>query len=207
MGKQCIILAGGEINLSTLNIPENALVLCADKGYKAAKMLGIEPELIIGDFDSLGFIPRTENIRTFPRTKDDTDTLIAVKEALRIGADEIFIYGALGGRLDHTIANIQTLMFIEKNGAHGILMSENEHVSLMLHDTSRRFKRREGFYFSVFAYSEKCTGVNISGTEYTLSDGILTNDFPIGISNHIKEPFAEISLRDGILIVIESKEV
>lgn len=207
IGKKCVILAGGYINLNSVDIPENAVVLCADSGYSAANALGIEPALIIGDFDLLGFIPNVENVQTFPSEKDDTDTLLAVKEAIKMGADEIFIYGALGGRLDHTIANIQTLMFIENNGAKGMLISDNEYVSLLIDNTSRRFKKREGFYFSVFSYSEKCTGVCISGAEYNLSNGTITNDFPIGVSNHIKEAFAELSIKSGCMLVIESKEV
>lgn len=206
-GKKCVILAGGDINLSSIDIPENAVVLCADGGYIAAKALGVEPTLVIGDFDSLGFIPDIENVQTFPSEKDDTDTLLAVKEAIKMGVDEIFIYGALGGRLDHTIANIQTLMFIEKNGAKGTLVSDNEYVSLLIANTSRRFEKREGFYFSVFSYSEKCTGVCISGAEYNLSNGTITNDFPIGVSNHIKEAFAELSIKSGYMLVVESKEV
>lgn len=206
MSKKCVILAGGDINLSSVYIPKNAVVLCADGGYSTAKALGIEPSLIIGDFDSLGFIPNIGNVQIFPCVKDDTDTLLAVKQAINMGADEIFIYGALGGRLDHTIANIQTLMFIEKNGAKGMLISDNEYVSLVTANTIRRFKKREGFYFSVFSYSEKCTGVCISGAEYNLSNGTITNDFPIGVSNHIKEDFAELSLKSGCMLVIESKE-
>lgn len=210
-GKQCVILSGGEIDIDSVYIPCGAFVICADKGYNAALKLGIESVLVIGDFDSLGFVPKfsidCEKVKIFPAAKDDTDTLLAVKEALKMGADEILIYGAIGGRLDHTMANIQTLMFIEKNGARGMLISDNECISLMIGSAVRRFEKREGFYFSVFSYSEKCTGVCISGAEYNLSDGTITNDFPIGVSNHIKETFAELSLKSGCMLIIESKEV
>lgn len=207
VGKTYVILAGGYLDVKTISIPENAVVICADKGYLAAKELGLDNVLVLGDFDSLGFIPKSSDVQIYPSKKDDTDTLLAVKEALKLGASEIFIYGALGGRIDHTFANIQTLMFIAENGALGTLVSDENMVTFQTSNTCRRYKRRDGYYFSVFSYSEKSTGVNISGTEYTLSDAVLTNNYPLGVSNHITNDYAEVSVGDGCLIIMESKEI
>lgn len=160
---------------------------------------------MIGDFDSLGYVPCTEGVKIYPSEKDDTDTLLAVKEALKRGAKEICIYGALGGRLDHTLANIQTLACITENGAVGTLASDENIVTMQAGGTKKRYKRREGFYFSVLSYTEKCTGVCIMGTEYTLTDGELKSSFPLGVSNHITEEYGEVSLKEGKLLVIESK--
>ncbi len=206
MGKQCIILAGGEFDVKTVFVPENAIVICADKGYLAAEKLGLDDALVLGDFDSLGFIPKSGNVQIYPSAKDDTDTLLAVKKALEMGASEIFIYGALGGRIDHTFANIQTLMFIAESGATGTLVSEDSIITLQCSNTCRRYKKRDGYYFSVFSYSEKSIGVSISGTEYILFDAVLTNSYPLGVSNHIIDEYAEVFVGDGCLLIIESKE-
>lgn len=206
MQKRCVILAGGEINPADVSVPDDAFVICADRGYAAAEKLGINPVLVMGDFDSLGFVPSSDCTRTYPPEKDDTDTMLAVKAALEKGAEEIFIYGALGGRLDHTFANIQTLQFIANHGARGILIGGNDMFTMQTGPSCVRYERHEGYYFSVFSYSEKCTGVNITGTEYTLTEGVLANDFPLGVSNHITEEYAEISLQNGVLVIIESKE-
>ncbi len=206
MGKTCVILAGGYLDVRTIFIPENAIVICADKGYLAAKELGLDNVLVLGDFDSLGFVPNSPDVQLYPSEKDDTDTLLAVKEALKMDASEIFIYGALGGRIDHTFANIQTLMFIAENGASGTLIGDNNRVTLQIANTCKRYKKRDGYYFSVFSYSEKSIGVSISGTKYTLSDAVLTNNYPLGVSNHIENDYAEVSVGNGCLLIIESKE-
>lgn len=208
MSGKCVIFAGGEINTSDLSVPDDTFLICADKGCLAAEKLHLNPYLVIGDFDSLGYVPSNENknIKTYSPQKDDTDTLLAVKEALRAGAKEIIIYGALGGRLDHTIANVQTLAYIAENNAVGTLVSDENIVTMQLGGTKRCYKQREGFYFSVLSYTEKCTGVNISGTEYTLTNGELDYSFPLGVSNHITEEYGEVSLRTGKLLIIESKE-
>ncbi|MGN0632125.1 MAG: thiamine diphosphokinase, partial [Ruminococcus sp.] len=173
MQDKCVIFAGGYINTESVYVPQDAFLICADRGYLAAKKLGMKPFLVIGDFDSLGYVPCTEGVSIYPSEKDDTDTLLAVKEALEAGAKEICIYGALGGRLDHTLANIQTLAYITENGAVGTLVSDENIVTMQAGGTKKRYKRREEFYFSVLSYTEKCTGVCISGTEYTLTEGEL----------------------------------
>lgn len=207
MVKTCVILAGGEIDINNVFIPENASVICADKGYLAAKKLKCDTVLVLGDFDSLGYVPDDEYVHKYPSEKDDTDTILAVKEAIKMGASEILIYGALGGRTDHTFANIQTLMFIAKSGAFGTLISENNIITLQKANTYRRYKKHDGYYFSVFSYSEKSIGVSISGTEYTVHDAVLTNDYPLGVSNHIINEYADVSVGEGCLLIIESKEI
>lgn len=205
MQDKCVIFAGGYINTETVYVPRDAFLICADRGYLAAKKLGLTPCLVIGDFDSLGYVPCAEGVRIYPSEKDDTDTLLAVKEALKRGAKEICIYGALGGRLDHTLANIQTLAYITENGAAGSLAGDENIVTMQAGGTKKRYKRREGFYFSLLSYTDKCTGVCIAGTEYTLTEGELKSSFPLGVSNHITEEYGEVSLRKGKLLVIESK--
>ncbi len=207
MSRRCVILAGGEIGSELQGIQENDYLICADRGYLAAERAGAEPDMVIGDFDSLGYVPRCGNLKIYPSGKDDTDTMLAVKHALSIGADEIHIYGALGGRIDHTLANIQTLAYIAQNGGEGMLIGENERLSLQTAGTVKRYRRRYGWYFSIFAFSERCEGVSLTGTEYPLENALLENSFPLGVSNHITGEYAELSVGRGCIFVAEVREV
>ncbi len=206
MSRRFIIFAGGEINPEIVEIPEERYLICADRGFMTAEAMGLEPDCVIGDFDSLGYVPKCSNVQIYPSGKDDTDTMLAVKYALENGADEIHIYGALEGRLDHTFANIQTLLHIEEHGARGVLISENSRVYIQKSGEPRCYAKRDEWYFSVFSYSDKSTGVNLTGTEYPLEDAVLESGFPLGVSNHIMDEYAELSAENGCLIVIESRE-
>lgn len=190
--------------LPPIEIPQGSLVLCADGGYQYAQQLGICPDCLVGDFDSYhGTLPDVEIIR-HPIQKDDTDTMLAVRLGLSRGCTEFVIYGGIGGRLDHTIANIQTLCWLQQRGAHGILLGERDRVMLHAPGTCR-YPREDG-YFSVFAYGGVCKGVSLSGTEYPLKDAELTTAFPLGVSNHITAEEAEVSLESGLLLLIFSQD-
>ncbi len=206
MSRRFIIFAGGEINPDITDVPEDGFLICADRGFLTAEVMGLEPDCVIGDFDSLGYVPKCSNVQIYPSGKDDTDTMLAVKYALENGAEEIHIYGALEGRLDHTLANIQTLSYIEEHGARGILISENSRVYIQRSGEPRCYAKHDEWYFSVFSYSDESTGVNLTGTEYPLEDAVLKNSFPLGVSNHIVDEYAELSVENGCLLVIESRE-
>ena len=191
----------------TVHIEKNDLVLCADVAYLAAKRENIEPNIIIGDFDhGENDAPQSttaEFIRV-PSEKDDTDTMLCVKYALEHGADEIVIVGGIGGRLDHTFANLQTLSYIETHGAHARLLSEDNEAFLV--SGKRVLAKKDGWYLSVFAYDTVCTGVTIKGTKYEVSDVSLDTHFPLGVSNEITEKEAVIDVKDGTLLIILSKK-
>ena len=205
---KCTIFAGGEMkNFSCVNMSEvsESFVICADRGYEYAKKLGVVPDLILGDFDSLGFIPEENSkVCKFPCQKDDTDLMLAVRYAIENNMKQIVIYGALGGRLDHTIGNIQVLAFISQNGGTGKIISENEECSVLF-PGKYLISAKEGFSLSLFSYSEKVTGLTIRGAEYTLENGKITNSFPIGISNSITAENCEISFESGKILIIQSK--
>lgn len=201
-----MIFAGGEISPDALAIPKGCYLICADRGLLHAERLGRKPDYIVGDFDSLGYVPSCEGAVIHPAKKDDTDTMLAVKQACARGFREVWIYGALGGRLDHTMANIQALRYLAGQGAVGTLISENNRATLQTAGTKRQYPRREGWYFSLLSFSERCIGVCISGVEYPLEEAVLSQDFPLGVSNHILAEFAEVSLREGCLLVIESRD-
>ena len=201
----CVIFAGGpEHGLPCLPVPETAFVLCADSGLQLCERLHCTPDLVLGDFDSLGAVPEKIPHMTAPAEKDDTDTLLAVRTALERGFRDIRIYGAFGGRLDHTLANLQTLEFLAEHGADGMLVGAGDWAVLLKRGETRRFSRMSGWMFSVFAWSERCRGVCIRGAKYPLENAELTRSFPLGVSNEITGDSAEVSCGDGLLLVCGS---
>ena len=181
---------------------DNRYIICADRGVVYAKQLGITPDLIVGDFDSLGFVPEEDcDVLAFKPEKDDTDLMIAVKQALSKGKKHLRIYAALGGRLDHTFASIQTLSFALDNGAQAELVSQSEFVTL-LDAGEYSFKNKIGRSLSLFSYSETVSGLTIKGAKYTLENAQINSSFPIGISNEITSDKASVSFEKGRLLVI-----
>ena len=207
MIEKCVIFAGGDpVSKNTVDMEflNGAFVISADKGYELADSLGMTSDLIIGDFDSAKSVPQVGNIKKYPSEKDDTDLMLAVKSGLDKGCSKFIIYGATGGRLDHMIGNIQTLMYLVSNGAEGSIVSDSEIVQLLAVG-SYCIPKREGFSLSLAAYSEKVEQLCISGAKYNVSDCCLTNGFPLGISNEIIEDFARINFKKGVLLVIQSR--
>lgn len=206
MSGNCCIFASGEIHdYENISLPENPYIICADGGYIHCQKLDIKPDIIIGDFDTLDqtIIKEQNNIR-YPAEKDDTDTMLAIKYALEHGYTDIAVYGALGGRIDHTFANIQSLAYIQKHGGNGTICGDNEFLTV-IENSSRSFPRKYGYYFSVFSLTERSDGVTAKGVKYPLINAILTNDFPLGVSNEITEDFCTLEVKSGILLVIYAK--
>lgn len=184
---------------------EDDYVLCADGGYAHALAAGIQPDLVIGDGDSLhnANVPSELMLRV-PVEKDDTDTMLCIRYALKEGFKECVIVGGVGGRLDHTIANLQTIAFAHEHGMHTTLCDTRNCV--LLHSPGElTLPRKDGFTLSLFSYTERCEGVTIRGVHYPLTDAQLTQAFPLGVSNAFEEKYAHISLRKGLLLVVMSK--
>jgi thiamine pyrophosphokinase len=163
-------------------------------------MLKVTPDLIIGDFDSLGYVPNAGNVVELNSEKDDTDTMAAVRIGLDMGFSVFYIHFGMGGRLDHTIANIQTLAFIQQNRGFGILFGVNQGVVLI--DESIGFSEQMSGYISVFSYTREASGVCLEGFKYELVDGVLTNSFPVGCSNEFVGQKSRISIKEGILLAV-----
>ncbi len=202
----CAILAGGpEEGIPCEPVPESAFILCADSGLHLAERLNRKPDLVLGDFDSLGAVPEHLPHMTVPVEKDDTDTMLAVRVALEKGFRDIRIYGAFGGRLDHTLANLQTLEYLRQQGADGFLAGASDCARMLCGGETLHLKKRPDWSLSLFAWSERCEDVNAAGVYYPLAHGTLTRSFPLGVSNHITAAAAEISCRSGMLLVMQSK--
>ena len=203
----CAVVAGGpEEGMPCEPVPENAFILCADSGLHLAERLHRSPDLVLGDFDSLGAVPVHLPHMTVPVEKDDTDTMLAVRTALEKGYRDIRIFGAFGGRLDHTLANLQTLEYLRQHGADGLLCGVRDSARMLCGGETLRLPARHGWSLSLFAWSECCTGVCASGVYYPLADGTLTRSFPLGVSNRITAEYAEISCGSGMLLVMQSCE-
>lgn len=199
MGK-CIIFCAAGFDGLAQPIESGDYILAADGGLRHLQALGTIPDGILGDFDSLGYIP--ENAAVFPVEKDDTDAMLAVRHGLSLGYRNFVIYGGLDGqRLDHTVANYQTLHFLTKQGARGYLVGKDYIVTVISNESLRFSSEAEGI-LSIFCLGADAKGVCLRGLQYPLENSILTADFPLGVSNHFTGKPAEISVVEGSLLVM-----
>lgn len=201
MEKVCYIIgacAPGKIAVAS---KENALIIAADGGLRYLEEQNIAPDLVVGDFDSLGRVPEGENILLHPMEKDDTDTMLAVKLGLARGCRTFILYGCMGGRPDHTYANYQTLLFLAQHGARGYL-SGGGWVSCAIRNNSIEFPSVLTGTVSVFCPDGDADGVTLTGLYYPLTDGTLKSGFPLGVSNHFTGASASVSVRDGSLLIM-----
>lgn len=197
--KTCIIFCAAEFDGLLFPIPEDALVIAADGGLRHTQALGLQPDVILGDFDSLGYVPGDS--RVFPVEKDDTDTMLAVKLALDRGCDFFVFYGALDGpRLDHTVANFQTLGYLASHGARGVLIGRDYIVTVLSEETIA-FPATSTGIVSLFCMGGSAR-VTIEGLQYPLDRGVLTPDFPLGVSNHFQGREARITVHDGQVLAL-----
>lgn len=178
-------------------------VLCADGGWHLAEAAGVRPDAVVGDFDSSD-IPAGESVERFPVEKDDTDTLLCMKKALAQGFDDFLIVGGFGGRLDHTLANLQTLNYAASLGARAELC-DGVSWATVLRGGSMEVPRRPG-KLSVFALDTACHGVCIRGAKYNVEGATLTSAFPLGMGNDFAADAAEIAVADGALLVMTCPE-
>ena len=182
------------------------LLICADAGLEIAQRYGITPHLIMGDFDSMECPPETDiPVRTFPVEKDDSDSMLAAKEGLERGFRRFLFYGSLGGRLDHTIANISMLRYVLDFGATGWILSEENCVTL-IQNTSLTLEWDERYpHLSVFSYEKEARGVVVEGGKYTPQSHSLDNVFPLGLSNSIVGERATVTVEEGVLLIVRAK--
>lgn len=209
--KKCIVIGAGDLTVGAVQAGEEDLVIAVDGGVNYCGVLEIEPDIILGDFDSVNDAQREaiiklkeeipERVVVLKPEKDDTDMLAALKLGLEKGYDYFLIYGATGGRLEHTLANIQCLLFLKEHDAVGYLMDGNGMIFVMKNEEVKLRDNLEG-YFSLFSLGKEAKGVTIKGMKYELEDYTMTNAFPIGVSNEFVGKEASVSVRDGELVGI-----
>ncbi len=193
MEKLCVIFGAGDTFSPRTKFGRNDLIVAADGGYRTAAEYGVEPNVVIGDFDSSAMPENTPaHVIKLNRDKDDTDTLAAVKLGLRRGYRSFVIYGGVGGRLDHTVANITTLAYLNAFDARGYLI-DRDSVATVITDGKFFIPKSARGTVSVFAYGGTACGVTLKNLSYTLDNAELTPDFPIGVSNAVGDINGEIS--------------
>ena len=203
MAKCMIFCAGGFSELAS-PAEKGDYIIAADGGLRHTNAIGLTPNAILGDFDSLGYTP--ENATVFPVEKDDTDALLAIRHALSMGFTEIHLYGGLDGkRLDHTLANLQALQFIADHGAVGYLIGEH-YIATVIKNSALSFPETAQGILSVFCMGQDAKGVTLKGLKYPLTDGMLTSGFPLGVSNHFIGEKATLSVKQGNLLILYDRE-
>jgi len=205
MAKQkgiCYIVGAMPVEPELVPAPADGdLLIAADGGFAAVTAWGLTPDLVVGDFDSLGHVPDHPNLHVLPCVKDDTDMAHAVDHALSLGYTRFVLLGGVGGRLDHTIANLQLLGHIASRGALAILAGQG-HVAAAVCNGSFSFPAGLSGYCSVFCQSGTARGVTLEGLKYTLDRASLTETVPLGVSNEFLGVPARVTVEEGVLLLI-----
>lgn len=199
----CYIAGAGDCSRLLLHTKKEDFVIAVDGGYEYLK--GQRIDLVVGDFDSLKFVPEHPNVIKLEPEKNDTDMMIALKEGLKAGYEIFRIYGGCGGRFDHTLANIQCLAYLAAENARGYLI-DNSQITTLIQNSSISFQKDMKGYISVLAYGKKAKGITIKGLKYPLEDEELCDTFPRGVSNEFIGEEAIISVKEGRLLIVFENE-
>lgn len=197
----CFIAGAGDCG--KINITKNAgdIVIAADAGIRYLENSGISPDYIIGDFDSLGTLPEGDNVVRLKPEKDITDMHAAVDIGIEKGCTDFVIYGATGGRLAHTLANIQLAASLAQKGFGVVIKDEKTEIRAIC-NSSAGFSADYSGYISVFAHSDVCTGVTIKGLKYELENSEMKNSFALGVSNEFFGKESTVEVKNGTLIIV-----
>lgn len=207
---KAFIYTGG--NVWKENITERPkdgdLIIAADSGLLNARNFGVEPHILLGDFDSLGEpsgLPKDTELIRVPAEKDDTDTQLAVNTALERGATEIVIIGGLDGRLDHTLSTLAILEYLDGKRVHALITSGKNRARFLRNNST--LIPRSGFrYLSLIAADPLVKGVTIEGCKYPLKKAKLSRPYQYAVSNELTGNCALIDVRRGGVWIIESDE-
>ncbi len=196
----CYIVGAGEDRGEQFSVRQGDLLIAADGGYARLKKAGLQPDLLVGDLDSLKYTPEEMPLLRLPKVKDVTDTWAAVEEGIRRGYRRFSFYGCTGGRFDHTLANLQTLAMLAEQGLEGTLYEGRQAITAIR--GSHRFGAEYSGYLSVFSLTDSCEGVSLKGLKYELKNATLTNRFPLGVSNEFLGKEAEVTIEKGIALLV-----
>lgn len=199
--KRAYIFGGGIYGDEFPVISPDDIIIAADKGCEKLREKGTEPHITIGDFDSSSFIPE-KNVLILPVEKDVTDSHAACEKALEYGCDEIYIYGGMGGRPDHTFANYALIAGLTEKGIKAFLVGEGYEITAVA-DGEITLTGKTGKTVSVFSWSEVSEGISYQGLKYPLSDASLGKSFALGVSNSFVEENATVKVKKGTLIIMK----
>ncbi|HKL79645.1 MAG TPA: thiamine diphosphokinase [Mobilitalea sp.] len=211
-----LIITGGHIDevwLKTrISSQDYSKIIAADRGLLACDRLGLSPDCIVGDFDSVPeeilnkYRKTSIPIKTFPREKDKTDTQIAIELALSYNPVSMELIGAMGSRFDHTLANVHLLLAPLQIGVEACILNLNNKIYLKKDGFMIRRKEQYGDFVSLLPFTEKVEGLTLKGFKYPLDRITMKTGNSLGISNVITGDVAHIELGKGILLVVESRD-
>jgi len=213
-----VLISGGSINddfaLDFLRKRSPDCIIGIDRGLHFCYRNGIKPDYVLGDFDSIDedvmqYYKNQKDISVcrFPPEKDATDTQIGVEKAIALKSTSICLLGGTGGRLDHFWANVQALAFALRQGVCACMIDRQNFITLLKEDTILKREEQFGTYVSFFSLGDHVEGLTLTGFKYPLNNYFLTNSDSIAVSNEIVEHVANIKFRQGILIMMMSKDV
>lgn len=202
--KHCVIFGAGKYDSFAPHVPEGALVIAADAGLKKCAEYGISPDIILGDFDSLGEVPHADSVILLPVEKDVTDTFAAVETGRKAGCNSFLIYGGMGGRPDHSTANYALCASLSRDGVRCSLFGDGYEVTALTDGKTELFGEI-GDTVSVFSFTEKSEGVTYTGLKYPLNGATLSAFFALGVSNEFSEKKATVEVRKGTLLIMKER--
>ncbi|MDE7206616.1 MAG: thiamine diphosphokinase [Lachnospiraceae bacterium] len=200
-----VVGAGGNYGLDFAP-DSNDCVIAADAGFQVLEQIGIKIDMVIGDFDTLNRVPIHPNVIVLNKEKDTTDMLSAVREGIKMGYEVFHIYCGTGGRVEHTIANMQLLTELSQSGKHGYLFGKDYVITAITNETVSFSKEAVGFV-SVFSHSDQAEGVFLKGLKYELDNAVLSNNYPLGVSNEFIGEKSRISVKNGTLMLVFPRAV
>lgn len=197
----CYIIGAGDVFPIDCCADETDYIICADGGYKHSTLLKRDPDMVMGDFDSLGYIPESCEKLVFPSQKDESDMFLCVEKGFEKGYKRFVILGGLGGdRMDHSIANIQLLQYIAQKGGVGFLWHQ-KNIFTCIHNSALGFDSSCKGYISVFSLTDKSQGVTIKNLAYETDAVTITSSVTVGLSNEFIGEKASISVEKGSLLI------
>ena len=215
-----VIISGGRIErdfaLSFLENETFEQFIAVDNGLGFCYDNQIKPTWIVGDFDTAApelveyYQTQTDiPIRRFNPVKDSTDSQIAIELALELGSNEITLLGGTGTRMDHVLGNIQSLMLAKKKGVSCVILDEYNRIQLIDGETRLKKSEQYGKYVSLLPLTTEVTGVDLTGFKFNLTGHTFTStgSAGLGVSNEIIEDIAEIRVKSGIFVLIESRDL
>lgn len=202
-----VVFCWSNSNLPPKDLRLDDVIVCADSGVEYALRCGVTPSIVLGDFDSYsGTLPKDTEIIRLPAEKGDTDTMFAVRLGLERGVKEFLIAGGIGGRLDHTLGALQTLNFLVSHGAMASMSDGRQSVEVLNAPFTKEYRSDGTKYFSLLAMTPRVTGITMQGFKYSLTDAVITYDFPLGVSNEILQPTAVLSVESGRVAVVRTAD-
>ncbi len=200
----CYIVGAGERTDDCISPADGDLVIAADGGFTWLRDMGVEPQLVVGDFDSLIAEPEEVPFLRLAKEKDDTDTMAAIGVAMEQGYRVFRIYGGTGGRFDHTQANLQLLTWLSRRGCEGTLYGKGWQATAVTNGEVRFLAGAKGM-ISVFCQGDIAAGVYLEGLKYPLQNATLTCEFPLGVSNEFMGCPSRVAVKKGTLLVVQER--